>query len=452
MFIYTYTIKGHNIGILLARLSIFLFITVIFLFSCFSTSFAADLTSVTTIPWNSDISTSTKHTVDFTTATSLPNDGKIVITFPAGFNVSSATFDRWSDFDGSQTLSINSQIITITRDGSGTATTAGAKYIILNNITNHATAAFSYTTSVEIQDSGGANIDGPTNSSTFSTTVTGDELDPTAPWPKFLRDHRNTGYSNLPGPDYPTLAWVYSNSPQLKGGVQDNNGIFYSFDNVDKKIYALNANGTLVWSTSMTISDTSKFALSADNTLYVVIYDGINVKLYALNTTDGSVKWSSSETGLDTYLYGINIGADGTIYPAARYTSRAFNSDGTLKWSVSRNGRDSTPGIDFNTGLIHVAGDGFAGNYYLDGKTNVSYGPSMTTVNIDSSGNVFYPQRTNNPVVSYTSSGTLRWSTGSDGSDSATGALSPDENTWYFSKSGIGLKAYRATDGEVFVE
>src|SRR3989344_572993 len=114
---------------------------------------AAALTSVSNIPWSSDISVSGKHTVKFTTVTSTPADGKIVITFPSGFDFSAATFDSWSGFDGGRSVAIVGQVITITRDGTGSSSGAGAKYIVLNNITNHATAT-TYTVTVETQDHG----------------------------------------------------------------------------------------------------------------------------------------------------------------------------------------------------------------------------------------------------------------------------------------------------------
>jgi len=56
-------------------------------------------------------------TVSFTTANIIPANGKIVVTFPTGFDVSGATNGTCSPMDGGFTTSINGQIVTITRSG-----------------------------------------------------------------------------------------------------------------------------------------------------------------------------------------------------------------------------------------------------------------------------------------------------------------------------------------------
>ena len=58
-------------------------------------SAAVALTNVTDLVTNTQVSATTFHQINFTTYTTIPANGKIVITFPAGFNVAGATFDSW---------------------------------------------------------------------------------------------------------------------------------------------------------------------------------------------------------------------------------------------------------------------------------------------------------------------------------------------------------------------
>lgn len=129
---------------------------------------ATALTNVSNTVTDTQASATTTHQINFTTYTSIPADGKIIITFPAGFNVTSTSFNSWSGLDGSQTISTSSQTITVTRNGAGTASAAGVKYIKLDNIVNNSSTSTSYSVIIETQDSTGTTLDGPTTSFRFS--------------------------------------------------------------------------------------------------------------------------------------------------------------------------------------------------------------------------------------------------------------------------------------------
>ena len=73
----------------------------------------------------------------------ITNTGSVVIEFPAGFNVSGATFVSWTGFDGNKSLSVNGQVVTITRT-SGISTVSGIKTIVLGNIVNNPVAGNTY--------------------------------------------------------------------------------------------------------------------------------------------------------------------------------------------------------------------------------------------------------------------------------------------------------------------
>jgi hypothetical protein len=100
-------------------------------------------------------------TIGFTTATELPSTGMVTVEFPAGFDVSAvgatlttAAFGGANALSGGATVAARGQVVTITRDGNGTATAAGPKTVTLTNIRN-------------------AGVSGPTDSFDIATLAVG---------------------------------------------------------------------------------------------------------------------------------------------------------------------------------------------------------------------------------------------------------------------------------------
>jgi len=101
--------------------------------------------------------------VTFTLANGLPADGKIVITLPAGFTISSggatAIGLAGTSFDGTETVTVSGNVITITRSG-GSSLNAGTNITIeLTNIKNPATAGSTGTYAIKTTRSDGTIID-----------------------------------------------------------------------------------------------------------------------------------------------------------------------------------------------------------------------------------------------------------------------------------------------------
>jgi hypothetical protein len=78
-------------------------------------------------------------TVSFTTANPIPADGKIIVTFPAGYSVAGTTVSSKTGLDGTLTPSVNAQVVTLTRSGGGTSS-SGAVSIVLAGVINPGTA------------------------------------------------------------------------------------------------------------------------------------------------------------------------------------------------------------------------------------------------------------------------------------------------------------------------
>ena len=102
-------------------------------------------------------------TVSFITVNPIPANGKIVVTFPSGFGLSSGSTTTVSseNFDGgTNALSINGQVITITRDNLGTEIGASSGVsVVLTNIKNPSDLGSTGTYSIKTATSGDATIE-----------------------------------------------------------------------------------------------------------------------------------------------------------------------------------------------------------------------------------------------------------------------------------------------------
>lgn len=94
------------------------------------------LTAASVTPADMTASQYNQHIIAFTTTTTIPNLGKIKITYPSGWNVESVsglTAHTLSGLNGTWTASVSGQIVTLTQTG-GTLTAAGAKSLKLESI------------------------------------------------------------------------------------------------------------------------------------------------------------------------------------------------------------------------------------------------------------------------------------------------------------------------------
>ncbi len=420
---------------------------------------AASLTSVTIVPWNSDISTTGKYTINFTTVSSTPNNAKIIITFPDGFGVSGVTFDSWSGIDGGRSVSIAGQVITITRDATGTASAAGAKYIVLDNITNNSTSASTYTGSVETKTSVDVNIDGPTTSATFSITTTDDGLDTSAPNPKYQIDMRSSGNTALLGPEYSTLEWSV---PTASGANVSYSGILVDGDGnlyfgTDSAYMSYTSSGVLRW--SVATSAPSFAALSQNGSIYFMT--GTHY-VTALDKNTGTQLWSNLCTNLTTSSKGaVNIGVDGSVYATGRNNSCIYNSDGSLKYtSVNINNRSGGDSIDPNTGIIYSVHDSrkFSSSY-PDGRLRAMIGAAtqgtLRAPSVAADGSAYSPALGGAlGFYGMNSDGTLKFATSDNLKNYTSGNLSRNDSLYYLIANypAIGdfkLRAYSTTDGSV---
>ena len=117
----------------------------------------------------------------------------------------------------------------------------------------------------------------------------------------------------------------------------------------DKKLYAINPNGTKKWEFETGGEIESSPAIGSDGTIYVGSWDH---KFYALNP-NGTKKWEFVTGGC--IESSPAIGLDGTIYVGLGNNNLyAFNPDGTKKWEfVTGSYIISSPAIG-SDGTIYV--------------------------------------------------------------------------------------------------
>jgi len=120
----------------------------------------------------------------------------------------------------------------------------------------------------------------------------------------------------------------------------------------DSDFAALSADGSLKW--RIDIPSNSVPAIDRDGIVYFGAYDG---KVYAINSGDGSQKWSFATGAL--VQSSPAIGADGTVFIGS-YDNNiyALNPDGSMKWSFNTgDGVYSSPAIGAD-GTIYVGSRG----------------------------------------------------------------------------------------------
>ena len=97
-------------------------------------------------------------TVTFTTVNPIPVDGKIKVTFGAGFNVSGATGGTCSTMDGSFATSVSGQVVTLTRSGGGIQT-ADSESCTIGTVINPTSTGSTGTYTITTTNSADTTID-----------------------------------------------------------------------------------------------------------------------------------------------------------------------------------------------------------------------------------------------------------------------------------------------------
>jgi len=184
-----------------------------------------------------------------------------------------------------------------------------------------------------------------------------------SPWPKFMRDIKNTGRSPYTGPRDNTMRWIFltdgwiASSPAIG---KDGTIYFGTWAGENNKFYAINSDGTIKWTYPVNGAIWPTPAISADGTVYFGVSLREN-KLYAIRD-DGdraTVKWSL-ETSEPIYT-SPTIASDGTIYfGTTPYENKlyAIRDDGdraTVKWLFQSYGYITLSPAIGSDGTVYVS-------------------------------------------------------------------------------------------------
>ncbi len=159
--------------------------------------------------------------------------------------------------------------------------------------------------------------------------------------------------------------------------ILDSGGTLY-FGADDKKVYAVNPDGSAKWAYTTGGIVRYNCALSPDgSTVYAASGDGC---VYALNASNGTLKW---KTPAISCVYNCAVGADGTIYVGSTNGKLyAFSPNGTQKWAFQSQSKV--------TCAPAIAPDGTI--YFGSQDTNLYA--------LDPSGHLRWRYRTNGPIYS----------------------------------------------------
>ena len=233
-------------------------------------------------------------------------------------------------------------------------------------------------------------------------------------WPKFRGNARNTGQSPYVGAQTNTIKWTFmtGSTIDLASPCIGVDGTVY-IGSDDGFLYAVNpSDGSLKWKSQVGAWRTCA-AVGADGTVYI---GGVDGYIHALNPLDGSEKWKTF-LAVNGAAYSPAIGSDGTVYagcPVSMASNDTFFAlspgDGSIKWKQPL-GNVSSPAIGAD-GTIYV-GSGDRHVYAVnpaDGSTDWAY-PAVggaTTPAVGADGTIYFGSGDDN-VYALNPDGTLKW-------------------------------------------
>jgi len=140
--------------------------------------FAGSLSAASLTPTSSLAGRTTLYTINFTTVGSIPANGKIKVTFPTNYDISGAVSATCSSMNGGFSTGKSGQVVTFTRNNTGSGTTAGnAETCTVDGIKNPTFSATTGTFTIQTTDSSDSEID--SNSTVAGVTTTPNNLNST---------------------------------------------------------------------------------------------------------------------------------------------------------------------------------------------------------------------------------------------------------------------------------
>ena len=230
------------------------------------------------------------------------------------------------------------------------------------------------------------------------------------PWPMFRHDIRHSGVSPYHDPIPAGTVWSRSTGNGLSSPAISSNGTIYLGGGL--KLYALNIDGTVKWSTAMNNSTRSSPAIGPDGRIYI----GGNGRFYAFNSA-GAQKWYFTVTGEMT-------------------SSPTVSSDGTTVFIGTRGG------------YLYALNPGTVNSTSATQRWRVTVGDMHTTSPVLSAdGATLYTGGGTSLWALNTANGATMWSYPLGVSMTSSAALSPDGSTVYIGAYDGNLYSINASTG-----
>lgn len=322
------------------------------------------MTSATVSLASSTASAPTDATISFTSAHFIPSDGKIIVDFPAGFDLSGISgASSAGDIDGSLAVGVTGQSVTLTRSG-GTAIAAATAIddLIIANVINPAS-------------------DGVTGSFTLSSTTSSDAIidTATAAGATIIATHFNVSASTMIGAD--PLTGVTLTSSALGNASTNGSGVHN---------YGAIAVG-------------SAYVITPSKTGY--IFSPTSIAVANLSGNQSHVFSATALFSVSGTIRQGAVGVAGVAIDGGALGSTTTNSSGAYSFTGIVNGTNYsiTPSKSGFTFTPSVVSGTISGSSVVRDITAVADGPGGVTV----SGRVLAANLESSPVIGVTVSNGL---------------------------------------------
>ena len=209
------------------------------------------------------------------------------------------------------------------------------------------------------------------------------------------------------------------------------------------------SNGSPRWNTATNAAVEASPVIGSDGTVYVGSTDGF---FYALNSSDGSIKWTNSDP-MGFVVSSAAIGASGTLYFGCNDSNlyAVNSSDGTTAWTYATGAPITSSPTVAADGTIYVGS--WDGNLYAVSSTGSLVWQFTTALPVESSpaigadGTVYFGSD-DKYVYALNPDGTLKWQTLTAGGVSSSPAIGRD-GTVYVGSSDSNIYALDRATGTV---
>jgi len=237
-----------------------------------------------------------------------------------------------------------------------------------------------------------------------------------------------------------TINWVFEISSITYGGgaVVGSDGTIYQGAR-DKKVYAINPNGTQKWAFTGVGNFDAFPALSADGVIYFLANGTTNSTLYALNAGTGAEIWNKTITG--TTGGAVAIDNSGNVYAGTNSRVVKYNTTGDLQWETTAGSLLLTEigsfAMDSERNRLYAALRGTVGIAAIDMAngdikwTRASGGDSYFPI-VGTDGTIYFNEKlAAGKVYAVNPDGTEKWTTTIGGSMNYGGLVLSDAGKLY---------------------